>query len=310
MTGSSLVAAQSLAALVRERTVLLIAGIFTAMVMVSAGMGWSTTATVNGIYADAVVYLQSIGQPVPQNPLGDTSALSVMRNLTVYVSLIGTFAAIVTGQRLIEADRRAGVLPLIAARPIARMTYVTGKMQALALATAALMALAAGISSLTLILLPGLSVTAGEWIRLGGFFGLSWVYITLFGMVALGAAARIPATAGGLLAATILWLAITFVLPALTGNVNPTAAINPISALVASPDTPVFAALGNVLGPFSLSEAYEYLSADLMGYLPAGLLPRGVVPPLASLIVAFGAALVFAVRSGLSLDSNVGGPDA
>ncbi|MGB5557428.1 MAG: hypothetical protein WBN04_05390 [Paracoccaceae bacterium] len=310
MTATSLVAAQSLAALVRERTVLLIAGIFTAMVLISAWMGWSTTSTVNGIYADAVIYLQSIGQPVPPNPLGDASALSVMRNLTVYVSLIGTFAAIVTGQRLIEADRRAGVLPLIAARPPARMTYVAGKMQALALATAALVALAALISILTLLLLPGVTVAGVEWARLGAFFGLSWLYVTFFGMVALGAAARISATAGGLLAATILWLAITFVLPALTGNVNPTAAINPISALVAAPDTPVFTALGNILGPLSLSEAYEYLAADLMGYLPVGLLPRGVVPPLASLIVAFGAALIFAVRSGLSLDPNAGGPDA
>ncbi len=310
MTPASIVAAQSLAALLRERTVLLIAGIFTAMVLVSAWMGWSATATVNGIYADAVIYLQSIGQPVPANPLGQTSALGVLRNLTVYVSLIGTFAAIVTGQRLIEADRRAGVLPLIAARPPARMTYVAGKMQALALATAALVTLAAVISGLTLVLLPAIAVTAGEWLRLGGFFLLSWVYVTLFGMVALGAAARIPATAGGLLAATILWLAVTFVLPALTGNVNPTAAINPISALVATPETPVFTILGTVLGPVSLSEAYAYLAAGLMGYLPVGLVPRGVVPPFLSLIVLFAAALVFALRSGLALDPNAGGPDA
>jgi ABC-type transport system involved in multi-copper enzyme maturation permease subunit len=310
VTVASVIARQSLSALVRERTVLLIAGIFVAMVLVAAWMGWSTTATVNGIYKGAVVYLKSAGQPVPPNPLGDTTALAVLRNLTVYVSLIGTFAAIVTGQRLIEADRRAGVLPLIAARPATRMTYVSGKMQALALATFALVGGAALIAGLTLLLLPGINVSGAEWLRLGAFFALSWVYVTVFGMVALGAAARIPATAGGLLAATILWLAITFVLPALTGNVNPTAAINPISALVAAPDTPVFTAFGTILGPVSLSESYEYLAAHLMGYLPVGLSPRGVVPPILSVLAAFAAALVFAVRSGLSLDPNAGGPDA
>jgi ABC-type transport system involved in multi-copper enzyme maturation permease subunit len=305
-----LIASQSIAGLARERTVLLIAGLFAAMVLVSAWLGWSATSTVNGIYDDAVLFLRSQGQPIPANPLGDVSALSVLRNLTVYISLIGAFAAIVIGQRLIEADRSAGVLPLIASRAPTRLRYIAGKIGALVLATFGLIAIAAIIAVVTLLLLPGVSASGADWLRLLAFFAASWLYVSFYGLVAIGAAARISSVAGGLLAATILWLVMTFVLPALTGNVNPTAAINPISALAAAPHTPVFDTLGFWLGPVSLSQGYDYLAADLMGYLPKNLLPRAAVPPPISLVFATFAALIFAVRSGLSLDPNAGGPDA
>ena len=158
------------------------------------------------------------------------------------------------------------------------------------------------MSLTTFAILPAVHIGPGEALRLAGFFGLAWGYMLIFGLVALGATARLTATAGGLLAATVLWLAVTFVLPALTGNINPTAAINPVSALAAAPDTPVFALLGNLLGPVSLAESFKYLSAELMGYLPGGVVPRGAVPPLVSLVLALGLAAGFALAGCLALD--------
>ncbi len=310
MTGARIISTQSLAALVRERTVLLVIGMFSLMVLVSAWLGWSATHTVDTIYADAAAYLTSVGEPVPPNPVSLGSPLAVLRNVTVYVGLIGTFAAIVIGQRLIEGDRRAGVLPLIGTRPLTRAGFARGKIGALCLSTAVMTVVAAAISFLTLAFLPGAHVAAADWGRLAVFFLLAWGYMTLFGLVALGAAARVPAMAGGLLAATVLWLAITFVLPAITGNVNPTAAINPISGLAVAPDTPLFTQLGFWLGPVSLSEHFNYLSADLMGYRPDGLVPRGPMPPLVCLVGGLIAAGGFALTSCLTLDPNAGGPDA
>lgn len=310
MTGARIICTQSLATLVRERTVLLVIAMFSLMVLVSAWLGWSATHTVNTIYSDAAAYLTSVGEPVPPNPVSLGSPLAVLRNVTVYVGLIGTFAAIVIGQRLIEGDRRAGVLPLIGARPLSRASFARGKIAALCLSTTAMMIIAAMVSALTLAVLPGAHVTGAEWGRLAAFFLLAWGYMTLFGLVALGAAARISTMAGGLLAATVLWLAVTFVLPAITGNVNPTAAINPISGLAVAPDTPLFTQLGFWLGPISLSEHFNYLSAGLMGYRPDALAPRGLVAPLACLVAGFIAAGGFAVVSCLTLDPNAGGPDA
>ena len=118
---------QAVATLIRERTVALVAALFAVLVLVSAYLGWSATATVNAIYADAAAYLATTNQPVPPNPVTEGSPLALLRNLSIYVSLIGAFAAIVIGQGLVEADRRAGVLPLIGARPLGRLDYALGK---------------------------------------------------------------------------------------------------------------------------------------------------------------------------------------
>ena len=64
------------------------------------------------------------------------------------------------------------------------------------------------------------------------------------------------------------WLILTFILPQLTANLNPTAAINPISALATPPDTSFFHGAAVVLGPVSLADAYKFASADLLDYLP------------------------------------------
>lgn len=58
-----------------------------------------------------------------------------------------------------------------------------------------------------------------------------WGHILAFGLVALAASARLSARTAGLPTATVAWLAVTFVALAFTGNVAPSAAINPVSAL-------------------------------------------------------------------------------
>ena len=310
MSPAKLIARHSLANLIRDRSVLMLVGFFAAMVLVTAWLGWSASATVNAIYGDAVQYLTAAGQPVPPNPIGETAPLAVLRNLGVYISLIGAFGAIVIGQLLIETDRKAGTLPLIGARPFDRRDIALGKMRALVIATGAMMAVAGFISVATLFTIPALVVGAGDLLHLALFLIAGWAYITVFGLLALGAAARLTATASGLIAATVVWLVITFVLPELTANVHPTAAINPVSTLANTPDTAFFHFMSTILGPFSLSEAFAWTSGNLLSFLPDGLAPRGPIPPFVTLLAALILATVFAARSAAHLDLNAGGPDA
>ncbi|MFG6660653.1 ABC transporter permease [Sulfitobacter sp. 915] len=310
MSPTKLIARHALANLIRDRSVLMLVGFFAAMVLVTAWLGWSASATVNAIYGDAVQYLTAAGQPVPPNPIGETAPLAVLRNLGVYISLIGAFGAIVIGQLLIETDRKAGTLPLIGARPFDRSDIALGKMRALVIATGAMMAVAGVISVATLFTIPALVVGAGDLMHLALFLVAGWAYITVFGFLALGAAARLTATASGLIAATIVWLVITFVLPELTANVHPTAAINPVSTLANTPDTAFFHFMSSILGPFSLSEAFAWTSGNLLSFLPDGLAPRGPIPPVFTLVAALILATVFAARSAAHLDLNAGGPDA
>lgn len=290
---------QALRGLARDRTVALMAALFVGLVLISAWLGWSATTTVNAIYADAAKFLAASGQPVPPNPVLETSPLALLRNLSIYVSLMGALAASVTGFRLVATDRRAGVLPLIGSRPLDTWTYAASRLVSLALAMAALIALAAAVSVMTFLILPGLVVTGADWLRLTLFFVLSWGFVMLFGLVALGATATARSEAAGVLTPVSVWLAVTFILPALTGNIHPTAAINPVSALAKAPDTAFFHLMGSLFGPLSVAESYKFLAADLLRFLPDGILSRGTVPPLPALFMAWAVALAFALR-GLS----------
>ncbi|SOC21413.1 hypothetical protein SAMN05877809_1164 [Rhodobacter sp. JA431] len=310
MSATALIRRQTLAALIRERLIALIAVLFAVLVLVSAFLGWSATTTVDAIYASAVNWFAAQGQPAPPNPVTQTTALALLRNLTIYISLIGAFSALLIGHRSIEAERRAGVLPLIGTRPLDRLDYACGKIAALAIAVGGLAALAAAIGAATLLILPSVQVSGAEWARLAAFFGLGWLYMMTFGLVAQAATARAQSETSGLLAPVVLWLIVTFVLPALTGNILPTAAINPVSALAAPPQSVAFDWTSALIGPLSLGEAFQYMSADLLGYLPAGLAPRGAVPPLVVLLVAGALAFGAALRAGLTLDMTKGGPDA
>jgi len=300
---------QSLRIILRERTVALLAGLFVVLVLVSAYLGWSATTTVNSIYADAVVYLQAAGQPIPPNPVNDISPLSLMRNMSIYVSLIGTLAAIVIGYQLIAADRKSGVLPLIGSRPIDRFAYTLGKIVALAKANGGLMGVAAIIAVGSFLILPSAAPSAMGWVQLAAFFALSFLYMMLFGLLAMATAAGSRSESLGLLVPVTIWLTVTFILPSLTANIHPTAAINPISALAPPPDTPFFQWTGWLLGPFSVAESFKYLAADLLDYLPSTARVHSMVPPLPDLLLALTGAAWLATRGLARMDMTRGDYD-
>lgn len=301
---------QALQGLARDRTVAVMATLFIVLVLISAWLGWSATTTVNAIYADAAKFLAESGQPVPPNPAMETSPLALLRNLSIYVSLIGALSAIVTGFRLVATDRSAGVLPLIGSRPLDTWTYAASRLVSLALAMAALIAVAATVSVVTFWILPGLVVTGADWLRLALFFVLAWGFVMLFGLIALGATATASNEAEGVLTPVSIWLAVTFILPALTGNIHPTAAINPVSALAAAPDTAFFHIMGTLFGPLSVAESFKFLAADLLRFLPDGIASRGAVPPLPALFLALALAFAFALRGLSRLDLTKGDFDA
>ncbi len=296
------IARQSVHFILRERTVALLSALFVVLVLISAYLGWSATNTVNAIYADAATYLTSAGQPVPPNPVLDVSPLSLLRNMSIYVSLIGALAAIVIGYQLITMDRKSGVTPLLGTRAFERTAYAMGKIEALATVLAALILLAALISVATFLVLPQFHLAATEWAQLLAFFILSFSYMMMFGLLALATAALSRSESVGLLLPVTAWLTVTFILPSLTGNIHPTAAINPISALAAPPDTTLFHWTGWLIGPFSVAESFKYLSAQLLDFLPASATVHSLVPPLPDLVLALAGAGLLAARAVLRVD--------
>lgn len=300
------IAAQSVKSIFRERTVTLLSAIFVVLVLVSAYLGWSATSTVNSIYGDAAVYLKKIGEAVPTNPVLDISPLSLLRNLSIYVSLIGALAAIVVGYQLIAADRKSGIVPLVGSRPVSRLKYASGKVTALAGVTVALMAVCAVVSVATFLLLPSFVLTGAGWIKLASFFGLSVAYMLMFGLFAMAAAAFSRSESVGLLLPVTIWLTVTFILPTVTANIHPTAAINPVSALAPAPDSAFFHWSAIIVGPFSVAESFKYVSAGLLDFLPPEAHFPSPVPALADLTFAFVLSLSVAFAGVLRMDASRG----
>jgi ABC-type transport system involved in multi-copper enzyme maturation permease subunit len=292
-----LIAGQSIQFVLRERTVALLAVMFVVLVLISAWLGWQATSTVNRIYLDAAAFLAASGQPVPSNPVLDISPLSLMRNMSVYVSLIGALAAIVIGNRLVTLDRKAAVLPLFGSRPLSGSSYAAGKIAALVGLILALTSVAGLASVITFALLPAMSVTVAQWLQLLGFLSVSALYMLLFGLIGLASGATARSETVGLLVPVTIWLTLTFIFPQLTSNLNPTAAINPIAALAPPPDTAFFRAMGQALGSVSLADAYKFASATLLDVASVGVASPALLPPAAVLGLALAVTFSLAWRS-------------
>lgn len=299
---SRMIARQSTLFIFRERTVALLSVLFVALVLVSAYLGWSATSTVNSIYRDSTAYLNSIGQPIPPNPVLDISPLSLLRNMSIYVMLIGSLSAIVIGYQLIATDRKSGVMPLLGTRPFDQAAYARGKIWALLMVLLTLISIAALVSVITFFFLPEFRLSSTEWLKLAGFFALSSAYMLLFGLMGLASAAWSRSESVGILLPMTIWLSVTFILPSLTSNILPTAAINPISALATPPDSIFFHWTGRAIGPFSIAESYKYISAELLDFLPTTAKMRSLVPPVPDLVFALTIAGFTAVRSMLRMD--------
>lgn len=263
------VALNTLRVAVRDRTVLWLALLFLGMVVLSAYLGWSATNTVNHIYAQALPMLLATGSPVPPNPIADMPPLAMLRNMTTYISLLGALVAIVMGFQIIAEDLRSGVFPLIASRPVHRKAYAAGKISALLVSMAGLLGIAAAGTAITVVLMPGNSMSSADWISLLEFYSVSWLYLCAFGFIAMGSAAWSRSESIALLVPVTVWLVLTFVFPQLSANINPMAALNPVKAMVAPPASAFFDFAGPVLAPFSLVGAYRDVAATLLGFAPA-----------------------------------------
>lgn len=252
----------------RDNTVVLVTLLFFIMVLVSAYLGWSATDTVNAIYAKAVPVLQAQGKPIPPNPVGDTPVLSLFRNMVTYVGLLGALAALVLGHQTVAADRKAGVMPLLFSRPVSRNGIALGKIAAIIFSIVTALSAAGLVNALTMLALPGLSLTGTVWLGLLKFYGVSALYMVAFGLLGAVCAAAFKTESMALLVPITIWLALTFIVPQITANIGPMAALNPQSANLVAPTGTFFDITSAILGPVSIAESYRYLASSILEITP------------------------------------------
>ncbi len=283
----------------RDRIIMLLAVMFIIMVLVSAYLGWSATNTVNNIYDAAVPAMKANGLAPAANPVGEMPALSLFRNLVTYVALLGGLAALVLGHQVIAVDRKSGVMPLLLSRPISRVDLALGKIAAIATTIAYLLAIAAVINLLTMMLLPNLAVDGAVVIGLAKFYAVSFLYMLAFALLGAACAIFCKTESMALLVPVTIWLALTFIVPQVTSNIGPMAALNPLSANLVQPEGIFFTITSTVLGPLSIAEAYRYLASTILEVLSGAGTTTTMTSALTSLITAnivMACAVIFAMH--------------
>ncbi|MBL4692702.1 MAG: ABC transporter permease [Magnetovibrio sp.] len=288
MFASRYIMTAALRANLRDQTVLLIAGLFIVLVLISAYLGWSATATVQDVYLKVVEAYAAKGQIAPPNPVPDTPPLGLLRNMATYVALIGALAGLVLGNKTVSGDRKSGVYALLASRPITSSGIALGKILAIIIAITGLLGVAALTNVITFMILPNFSLSADEWFRLAQFYIASDLYVISFGLLGAFFAITSRSEAKSLMIPVTIWLTVTFIIPQLTANVLPMAALNPLKAMAPAPSGAFFVFTQSVLTPISFAEAYRALAATLLDFAPPGFKFQSFISPMLTLMIVNG----------------------
>ena len=251
--------------LLREKLFLVISFVFLGLTIAAAFIGWSTSNTINHAYALSLPFLAQ-GAQLPPNPFAHVSHLSLQRNLSVYLFLIGSLLAIIIGYSATLRDRISAVAALTMTRSLSKRQYIVAKAVAVSIVLAGLLVLSYGISLLISSLFPELRLSIDQMVKLGLFYALSWVYLLCFGLIGLisGLLARSQTVA--LLIPVTIWIIIGFVVPQVISGLEPTALLNPVTITPTSQLPSFFTQMQTIIGPFSFAQNYKVAAGVLLEF--------------------------------------------
>lgn len=295
------VAAQQITLLRRQRIFLALLGTLLAVTVMAGVIGWMSRSTIVRVYDEAVRLLAARGQAAPANPFELKPTLSLLSNMTIYITLIGALLAVVLGHLNLADDKSNGLGRLIFSRQITRTSYVLGKILSAAAVLAVVLTASWAVSVLSLIVVNRAVPTGAELTRLAGFYSLSWIYLLVFALVGMVTVLMARRRSMALLAAMGVWLVMTFAVPQFTSGLRPTTSLNPITDPV-STSQPFFTATAKAR-PLSISEQYKDASGRILGTAPAeptADTARRVLPLLVAVAGLAAATTVLARRHDFS----------
>jgi ABC-type transport system involved in multi-copper enzyme maturation permease subunit len=260
-----IVAGNEFKTLFKEKTFIILLIIFILMTIFSTYIGWSAKNTIINVYQETVKELSLKGiKEIPSNPFTGIPDLSILKNMIVYVFLIGSLLALVIGNNAFIRDRRSGVLRIIFSKFISKQTYIFGKIVGIFETLLFVVFISFLLSLFSAVLISGHFLTPIEILKLSEFYAISLVYLLIFSMVGLYFAIDSDGESIALLIPVIIWVIITFVIPQITSSLVPTALLNPTNIQAVTPHSNFFHILQIVIRPFSISESYKEISGILL----------------------------------------------
>ncbi|WP_292466193.1 ABC transporter permease subunit [Methanolobus sp.] len=248
--------------LLRERTFFLILSVFILITLASTYIGWSSQHTIESVYQESAILLTAAGQNVPPSPFSNLPTLDIVKNMIIYIVLIGSLLAITVGHSIGTKDQKAGVVRILFSKPVTKKDVLIGKVTSLMLVLFAIMIVSLGISIASIAMLS--EIHSAMFLQLIGFYGISFLYILGFGLLGLAFGLMKRESATALLIPVIIWIVITFALPEMGSALYPTSSLNPILPQTNILDSPVLSTIHNILYPFSISEHYKLLSSAIL----------------------------------------------
>jgi ABC-2 type transport system permease protein len=251
--------------LFKEKTFIILLIIFILMTLFSTYIGWSAKNTIINIYQETVKALSSEGAgEIPPNPFIGIPDLSILKNMIIYVFLIGSLLALVIGNNAFIRDRRSGVLRIVFSKHINKQSYIFGKIIGIFETLIIIIFVTFLLSLFSAILISGHFLTAFEVLKLSGFYSVSLIYLMIFAMAGLFFAINSSSESTALLVPIIIWVLITFVMPQITSALVPTALLNPTNIQAVSPHGNFFHIIQIIVRPFSISESYKEIGSILL----------------------------------------------
>jgi ABC-type transport system involved in multi-copper enzyme maturation permease subunit len=261
----STVAKNEFKTLFKERTFILILIIFVLMTMFSTYIGWSSRTTIENVFQETVKKMAAAGtDQIPSDPFAGISLLAIVKNMIVYVFLIGSLLAIIIGYNSFLRERQSGVSKIIFSRPIERKEFILGKISGILFLLLLVAALSFLISLTTISIISGNILALPLIAKLLAFYFISLIYMFLFSIIGLFFSISAKSASLALLMPIIIWIFISFIMPELTSALNPTALLNPTNIQSAMPHGQFLISLQGMLKPFSVSETYKVISGSLL----------------------------------------------
>jgi ABC-type transport system involved in multi-copper enzyme maturation permease subunit len=259
----ALMASHDLRFLLRENVLRLALGIFVVMAIASSYISWSSQHILNVIYQEGIKMLPP-GSPIPAFPVEAVADLAILKNMIIYVMLIGSLLAIILGHLIGTRDKKAKTLRVLFSRPIKRRDFFLAKVAAIAGSLGLITFFALLTTLLSLVILNRTFLVAGLG-NLFLFYLISYLFMLGFGFLALGFGLREQRSAQALLIPITLWIIVIFALPELGSALFPTSSLNPILPPSNVLQSPALQVIHKVVYPFSISEQYKALSSSLIG---------------------------------------------
>ena len=233
----------------RNKLFVTIAVLFILMSVLSVYIGSATKRAEMRLYDETVATLTAQGVATLP-PVPEIHTLTILSNLTEYVSIVGAILAVVLGYNALIEEKEAGTLKVILSRPVFRDQLLTAKLIGLSGVILSLLAVVFVFNVLLLLLVGGIMPTLIEILRLLALVGMAFVYMLIFLTLSMALSIRMKSNATVFLVSLVVWVLFSFVIPqmAQTQMANSTI-INSISGVT-----------NQIPQDTAVSKAIDYLS--------------------------------------------------